>query len=73
MIKLSIWFLQIKILIFNNILLQVNDHEFELVDNLKFLGIVVNHKLKWHEHINVVCNKNSKKYWYFYINFIFIL
>ena len=42
---------------FNNIHLRVNDHNFERVDNLKFLGIAINHKLKWHEQINVVCNK----------------
>ena len=41
MIKLSIWFLHIIYFYFNNIHLRVNDHKFERVDNLKFLGIEV--------------------------------
>ena len=40
--------------------LRVNENKFESVDSLKFLGIVINPELKWHEHINVMCNKITK-------------
>ena len=45
---------------FDNVHLRVNDHTFERVDSLKFLGITVDHKLKWHVHINSMCNTISK-------------
>ena len=36
------------IFVFINVHLRVNDHNFEHLDNLKFLGIVINHTLMWH-------------------------
>ena len=40
--------------------LKVNDYNFERVTTLKFLGVLINHKLTWHDHIGVVCNKIAK-------------
>ena len=45
---------------FNFVDLQINEHTFERVDSFKFLGLIVDQKLKWHVHINSMCNTISK-------------
>ena len=34
--------------------------EIKLVSSLKFLGVIVDNKLNWSNHINFICNKLSK-------------
>ena len=45
---------------FNEVDLQVNNHEFKRVSVNKFLGIEIDSKLTWNEHTGAVCNKISK-------------
>ena len=75
-VKLFNWFLNNKLIVnydktklmvftnrnidFNNVNKRVNEFSFECVNSLKFLGVIINHKLKWNEHINAVCNKLAK-------------
>ena len=45
---------------FDEIKLQVNNHNIQRVSVHKFLGIEIDSKLTWNEHTVVVCNKISK-------------
>jgi exonuclease III len=72
--KLSIWFrvnklsLNIKktnFIVFgklpqNSLELKIENERIERVKTAKFLGVVIDEKLKWREHITVVANKVSK-------------
>ena len=44
----------------NNITINLAGSKIEHVSSLKFLGITIDHKLTWKDHINVTCNKISK-------------
>ena len=50
-------------------ILQVNTHHtaknlngvpLKLVENIKYLGIYLNNKLSWHDHIDYICNKANR-------------
>ena len=44
----------------NNLVVKINDSVLNRVNNMKYLGVIVDHKLKWCEHISYVKNKVSK-------------
>ena len=44
----------------NNSVVKINDSVLNRVNNMKYLGIIIDHKLKWCEHISYVKNKVSK-------------
>ena len=43
-----------------NIDIKIGDENIKCVPSLKFLGITIDNKLTWHEHIGVVCTRVSK-------------
>ena len=45
---------------FDNITLTMNNTSVSHVSTLKFLGVTIDHKLSWHNHISDVCNKVSR-------------
>ena len=44
----------------NNLVVKINDSVLNRVNNIKYLGVIIDHKLKWCEHISYVKNKVSK-------------
>ena len=44
----------------NNLVVKINDCVLNRVNNIKYLGVIIDHKLKWCEHISYVKNKVSK-------------
>ena len=44
----------------NNSVVKINDSVLNRVNNMKYLGVIIDHKLKWCEHISYVKNKISK-------------
>ena len=44
----------------NNSVVKLNDYVLNRVNNMKYLGVIIDHKLKWCEHISYVKNKVSK-------------
>ena len=44
----------------NNLQLLIDNVPNEQVDKIKFLGVVINSKLNWNEHITTLCTKISK-------------
>ena len=44
----------------NNSVVKINDSVLNRVNNIKYLGVIIDHKLKWCEHISYVKNKVSK-------------
>ena len=44
----------------NNSELFIDDNVIAKVHSSKFLGIIIDQKLKWQEHLNAVANKVSK-------------
>ena len=44
----------------NNLVVKINDSVLNSVNNMKYLGVIIDHKLKWCEHISYVKNKVSK-------------
>ena len=42
--------------------LTINDTEIERVEQIKFLGYMVDHKLNWKSHIQYIASKISKSY-----------
>ena len=44
----------------NNSVVKINDFVLNRVNNMKYLGVIIDHKLKWCEHISYVKNKVSK-------------
>ena len=45
---------------FNNITVQMNNTNITITNSLKFLGVTIDCKLSWHNHINEICNKLAK-------------
>ena len=43
-----------------NIDIKIGDENIKCAPSLKFLGITIDNKLTWHEHIGVVCTRVSK-------------
>ena len=39
---------------------KINDSVLNRVNNMKYIGVIIDHKLKWCEHISYVKNKVSK-------------
>ena len=44
----------------NNSVVKINDSVLNRVNNMKYLCVIIDHKLKWCEHISYVKNKVSK-------------
>ena len=44
----------------NNSAVKINDSVLNRVNNMKHIGVIIDHKLKWCEHISYVKNKVSK-------------
>ena len=44
----------------NNAVVKINDCVLNRVNIIKYLGVIIDHKLKWCEHISYVKNKVSK-------------
>ena len=44
----------------NNSVVKINDSVLNRVNNMKYLDVIIDHKLKWCEHISYVKNKVSK-------------
>ena len=44
----------------NNLQLRIDNVPIEQVDKTKFLGVVINSKLHWNDHITTLCTKISK-------------
>ena len=40
--------------------IMINNSIIEIVDNFKFLGVTIDNKLKWTNHLSQICNKVSK-------------
>ena len=75
LVKLSIWFAINKLslnvsktnfMVFNNhtntsnVTVCINDTNIEMVYVNTFLGVLIDHKLKWKEHIKMITSKLSK-------------
>ena len=43
-----------------NLVLKIDIVVIEQVNSFKFLGVIINSNLTWHEHIETVCKKISK-------------
>lgn len=53
-----------KCMIFNSRidpLIKINEESIEVVKNFKYLGVIIDNKLKFDEHLNKVCAKIAKK------------
>ena len=44
----------------NNLRMLIDNVPIEQVDKTKFLGVVINFKLNWNDHITTLCTKISK-------------
>ena len=44
----------------NDIIINICGSQVKQVSSLKFLGVTIDHKLNWSDHINVVCNTLAK-------------
>ena len=44
----------------SNLNIIIDDINIEQVDSCKFLGVIINSKLTWQDHIKTVCSKISK-------------
>ena len=44
----------------NNLVVKINDSVLNRVNIINYLGVIIDHKLKWCEHISCVKNKVSK-------------
>ena len=75
LVKLSIWFAinklslnvsKTNVMVFNNhtntsnVTVCINDTNIEMVYVNKFLGVLIDHKLKWKEQIKMIASKLSK-------------
>ena len=75
LVKLSIWFAinklslnvsKTNVMVFNNhpntsnVTVCINDTNIEMVYVNTFLGVLIDHKLKWKEHIKMITSKLSK-------------
>ena len=38
----------------NNLVVKINDSVLNRVNNMKYLGVIIDHKLKWCEHISEI-------------------
>ena len=47
----------------NNPRLQIRNQNITCVNNTKFLGVIIDNKLKWLDHITFIKNKISKSIW----------
>ena len=44
----------------------IDKHELTQVNSVKYLGVIINHKLNWIEHISYIKSKMSKGIWIMY-------
>ena len=51
-----------------NLVIKINDKIIENVEKTKFLGVIINSKLKWNDHIQIISNKISKNCGYHFQN-----
>ena len=40
--------------------IKMGNENIKCVSSLKFLGVTIDNKLSWHEHIGIICNQISK-------------
>lgn len=45
---------------YDNIVVKMNNYNVNVTTSLKFLGVTIDCKLSWHNHINEICNKIAK-------------
>ena len=50
----------------NNIRLEIKEHEIEKVDKMKYLGIIIDRKLKWNDHVDYTESNIARKIWFMY-------
>ena len=43
-----------------NKFIKMGNDNINCVSSLKFLGVTIDNKLTWHEHIGIICNRMSK-------------
>ena len=43
-----------------NLVLKIDDLVIDKVDKTKFLSVIINSSLIWHDHIKILCNKVNK-------------
>ena len=43
-----------------NLVLKIEDIVIDRLKKTKFLGVIINSSLTWHDHIQILCNKVSK-------------
>ena len=44
--------------------IEMNESKLELVENTKLLGLIINNKLTWGDHIDYICKKDSKRLYF---------
>ena len=49
-----------KVIDNNDVLISVNDTPIQRVRHVNFLGVLIDDKIKWNEHIGVICNRLSR-------------
>ena len=50
----------------NNIRLEIREHEIERVDKMKYLGIIIDRKLKWDDHVDYTASNIARKIGFIY-------
>ena len=43
-----------------NLVVKIDDIVIDKVEKTKFLDVIINSSLTWHDHINIICNKVHK-------------
>jgi hypothetical protein len=44
--------------------IKMNDNELERVESTKLLGLIINNKLTWSDHVDYICKKASKRLYF---------
>ena len=50
----------------NNIRPEIKEHKIENVDKIKYLGIIIDRKLKWDDHVNYTESNIARKIGFMY-------
>jgi hypothetical protein len=46
----------------NDIFVTIGDQQLERVEKIKYLGLILDERLKLNEHLDSICKKMGKKY-----------